>query len=339
MLKRIPFALMAGLVAVGCAQETTMTTSEKAQQYLEKFIEKYHPFVTPDEYGIYVLEDTPGTGKPWSGDSLYTYACTTIRSLGGTITSTQEEKVAKQLGTYVKGNYYGARFQQTGEGISYAGLDALLKGMRAGGTRKAIIPACLLTTSRYSTYKEYLANSTQDSALEYTVTLKGQVNDIDRLEKDSLANYVLDVFGEDVKPSTYNDDAAPDGSFYFLSDSTAFIGMDRFPADTTIRINYTGRLLNGQVFDTTSEKVAKDAGIYNSSKTYSPANLTIATNYTEMKMNDSSLIEGFSAGLSKMRWLNQKATILFISSLGYTSSGSGQTIPPFSPLIFEIELL
>lgn len=339
MLKRIPLALLAGILAVSCAQKTSLTTGEKAQEYLEKFIEKYYPHVTPDESGIYILEDTPGTGKPWSEDSLYTYASITIRTLGGTVSSTQEEKTAQQLGTYVKGNYYGPRFLQTGENMSYAGLDGILRGMRMGGTRKALVPACLLTTSRYGTFKEYLNNSTQDSALEYTVTLGGQVSDIEQMEKDSLARYVLRTFGEGIKPSPVKVGEEADGRFYFLTDSSGFAGTKKFPADTTIKINYTGRLLNGQVFDTTLEKAAKDAGIYNSARSYTAANLTIGSNYTEIKMNDSSLIEGFSAGVSQMHWLGQKGIILFVSTLGYASTGSGQTIPPYSPLLFEVELL
>ena len=339
MVKRIPLVLLAGLMMMaGCAQEDTLNTGEKAQQYLEQFIQKYYPYVTPNEYGIFVLEDTPGNGRPWSQDSLYTYASTTIRSLGGTIASTQEEKLARQLGTYVKGNYYGPRFQQTGENLSYAGLDALLKGMRAGGTRKAIIPACLLTTSRYSTFKEYLEKGTQEQSLEYTVTLGGQVNDIERMERDSLASYVLRTYGKDIKPVKYKEDVA-EGSFYFISDTTEFIGKKKIPADTTLKINYTGMLLNGQVFDTTLEKVAKDAGIYNASKTYSTANLIVTSNYTEIKLNDNSVIEGFRAGISQMHWIGQKGIVLFVSNLGYTNSGSGQTIPPYSPLLFELELL
>ncbi len=338
MFKRIPLAFIAGLLMAGCAKESTLTTGEKAQKYMEKFIEKYYPFVTPNEYGIYVLEDKPGTGKLWSEDSLYTDACTTIRGLDGTITSTQEEKLARQLGTYVKGNYYGPRFLQTGENASYAGLDAVLQGMRAGGTRKAIVPACLLTTSRYKTYKEYLDNSSQDSALEYTVTLGGQTNDIDQMERDSLARFILRNFGKGIKPLPHAKDMDADGSFYFITDSSAFAGKKKFPADTTIKINYTGLLLNGQVFDTTLEKVAKDAGIYNNAKTYEPSNLTIATNYSEVKLNDSSLIDGFSAGISQMHWLGQRGVILFISALGYANTGSGQTIPPYSPLMFEVEL-
>lgn len=339
MRKFVPLVLSAlSLLAAGCAQDNTLNTGEKAKEYLELYMQKYYPYVTPNEYGLFVLEDTPGSGSVWSPDYAYTYASTTIRSLGGTITSTTEERFAQQLGTYVRGNYYGPKFQLMGENASMAGVDRLFEGMRVGGKRKAVIPAWLLTTSRYNTEKEYIDACSSDASLVYTVSLEGLTNDVTQTEKDSLASYVHRVYGTGVQPVSYNSDE-PDGSFYFISDSTAFIGTQKFPADTTIRINYTGRLLNGQVFDTTLEKVAKDEGLYSSSKTYGPASLTVSTNYTEFKLNDNSVIDGFQNGLKKMRWLGQKAHILFISNLGYTSTGSGQTIPPYSPLLFEIELL
>lgn len=339
MRKNVPLVLsVLCLMAAGCAQENTINTGEKAQEYLELYIQKYYPYVTPNEYGLFVLEDTPGSGPLWSSDNAYTYASTTIRSLGGTITSTTEKELAQQLGSFVQGNYYGPKFQLMGENASMAGVDRLFEGMRVGGKRKAIIPAWLLTTSRFNTKKEYINACTSDQNLEYTVSLEGQTNDVQQTEKDSLANFVHRVFGPGVNPSAYKDNEA-DGRFYFISDSSAFLNKTKFPPDTTIRINYTGRLLNGQVFDTTLEKVAKDEGIYNASKTYGPSNLTISTNYTEVKLNDSSVIDGFQNGIIKMRWLGQTAVVLFISDLGYTSSGSGQTIPPYSPLLFEIELL
>ena len=53
----------------------------------------------------------------------------------------------------------------------------------------------------------------------------------------------------------------------------------------------------------------------------------------------SSIIDGFKGGISLMKWKGQKATVIFTSKHGYTSSGSGNTIPGFAPLIFELEIL
>lgn len=339
LYKSITLAAAVCLLAAGCAKQNTINTGEKAQEYLKLYIEKYYPYVTPNEYGLYVLDETPGTGRVWADNIPYVYTRTTIRDLGGTITSTTEETLAQQLGTYTKGNYYGPKYQETGKEKSYIGLDNLLKGMHVGGTRKAIIPSWQLTTNRYSTTKEYINACTSETHLEYTVTLVGMSDDIAATEKDSLTNFVLHNYGPGLAPTTIASDVT-DGTFYFISDSTAFIGKPYFPSDTTLKLNYTGRLLNGQVFDTTVERVAKDAGIYNASKTYGPVSVTFASKYTEVKMEESSsLITGFKGGLYKLRWIGQTADVLFTSELGYTTTGSGQTIPPYSPLLFELEVV
>lgn len=54
-------------------------------------------------------------------------------------------------------------------------------------------------------------------------------------------------------------------------------------------------------------------------------------------IGSSSAIAGFSEGISKLR-KGEKARIIFPSSIGYGTNGSG-SIPPYTPLIFDIEIL
>jgi FKBP-type peptidyl-prolyl cis-trans isomerase len=54
-------------------------------------------------------------------------------------------------------------------------------------------------------------------------------------------------------------------------------------------------------------------------------------------IGSSSAIAGFSEGISKLK-KGEKARIIFPSSIGYGSAGSG-TIPPYTPLIFDIEIV
>lgn len=335
----LPLAALC-LVAGSCAQSASESTGETAQKYLSLWMDKNHPGVAQDASGIYILEDEPGTGDEYDSESAYILAGVTIRSLSGTITSTTEEALAKQLGTYRQGNHYGAKYQAVGTGTSYAGVDAMLDGMRIGGKRTALIPSWMLTTSRYDTQKEYINACTSSTHLIYTISLEGQTYDIDKTEMEILAAYVKEHFGADEEPDSYVDGEEPAGNFYFISDITGFDEEDALESDAKVKINYTGRLLNGQVFDTTLEKVAKDAGIFDVGKTYEPVSVTMADDYSNISMSgSSSLINGFKAGLSLMQWKGQKATALFTSALGYTSNGSGNTIPAFSPLIFELEIL
>jgi FKBP-type peptidyl-prolyl cis-trans isomerase len=55
------------------------------------------------------------------------------------------------------------------------------------------------------------------------------------------------------------------------------------------------------------------------------------------KLGSGSVIQGFEEGLKKMK-VGEKATIIFPSKIGYGGEGSG-SIAPFSPLLFELEVL
>lgn len=340
MKKLLPMAAVLCLMAAGCAKESTWNTGQKAQAYLTMYMEKYYPDVEPNENGLYILEEEEGNGETWDPDSTYIYAEYTIRTLDGTISSSTDFEIAQQLGTYDCSYYYGPRFMAQGSGSSFVGVDMLMEGMKVGGTRKAIIPAWLLNTSRLSSEEAYINACTTSAHLLYDVTFHGQTGDIDRTEIDSLERYVFREYGVNRDASTGFQENAVEGTFYFISDTTEFVGQPRIPRDTTVNIRYTGYLLNGQAFDTTDERIAKDNNIfYVTGKSYKPVSVTLSSKVSEIKMGSSTLITGFQGGMSLMRYLGQKATFLFTSTLGYAGSGSGSAIPPYSPLIFEVEIV
>ncbi|WP_176767575.1 FKBP-type peptidyl-prolyl cis-trans isomerase [Daejeonella rubra] len=99
------------------------------------------------------------------------------------------------------------------------------------------------------------------------------------------------------------------------------------PGDTVI-VNYTGMFLSGKVFDSSLADVAKKNGTYNPQRPYEPLKLPVG-------MNGS--IAGFEEGLMLLP-KGAKATLILPSSLAYGEQGN-QGIPPFTPLIFEIELI
>lgn len=338
-----PFFLSLGLallLAAGCAKENTASTGATAQAYLQTWVREFHPELQPNADGLYVMADQAGTGPLWDGSHGYTLGYVTIRTLGGTISATDEEVLAQQLGTWKEGNYYGPRVFATGEGISYAGVDALLNGMRLGGTRTAIVPAWMITQYRYGTQQEYIDAATSSTSLIYTITPESQFDNLDRWEKDSVLTYARRHYGADIVSQIIPGQESADSTLYFVTDSSAFIGRHTFERDTTLRINYTGRLLNGQVFDTSVAEVAVAARIYDESRTYAPLSIVYASNYDSIKTADGTdLIDGFQIGLYRMRWTGQKAVVLFTSSLGYAATGSGDVIPPYAPLLYELEIL
>lgn len=95
-----------------------------------------------------------------------------------------------------------------------------------------------------------------------------------------------------------------------------------------VLVNYTGSLLSGTVFDTSDKEAAKSAGVYNDQRPYEPIPLTLGAH---------SVIQGWEEALLLMN-AGTKARIIIPSKLGYDKMGNGP-IPPYSPLVFEMELV
>ena len=336
-----------GILLTGCVTNNSLSTGEQAKEYLEVWMQKWNKDngknVQPTDMGIYILEDIPGpeTADMWSSDNSYCCAEVTIRALDGTVTATDNEGLAKQLGMYSKAYYYGPKVFMVGESISYAGVDEAFKGMRIGGKRTVIIPAWLMTSSRYSTMQEYLDACTTSAHYIYTFYLQDQFKDVTEWEKGKIQQYMSANFPSatpTVMPGS--EDGVADGTFWFISDVSGFKEEDkRKIGEMDLSLNYTGKRLDGAVFDTSVKKVAIDNEIYSASGSYEPLVLKFAESWSDITINSStSYIDGFRAGISLMWWCGQKATVVFTSTHGYASSGK-EAIPAYTPLVFELELV
>jgi FKBP-type peptidyl-prolyl cis-trans isomerase len=96
----------------------------------------------------------------------------------------------------------------------------------------------------------------------------------------------------------------------------------------SISVNYTGKLINNVVFDTSLESVAKENNIFISSRTYAPYEYIFGAN---------KVIFGFDYAISKMQ-KGDKARVLIPSYYGYGRMPQG-IIPANSVLIFELQLV
>lgn len=96
-----------------------------------------------------------------------------------------------------------------------------------------------------------------------------------------------------------------------------------------IQVDYTGRLLDGRIFDTSREADAKEADIYNSQRPYEPLAYKVGT---------VGLIKGWEDGIKGLAE-GSKVTLIIPSALGYGERGAGDMIEPYSPLRFDIEIV
>ena len=329
--KAFIYAVLA-VAAAGCAKTVQPGANDANKRFFDAWMQMNHPDVKPSGLGIYVLEETEGTGVPVEKDG-FAIVNYTIRDLDGNITSYTGKETAKQMGTYDTTTYYGPAKWFTTPGVLQAGVHEALIGMKMGGRRKVIIPNWLMSYKVYETEEEYLEKSTDGSGSIYDITVEDFTDDISAWELRQIGTYFdnnMDVFH-----SKHISDSLSYGFYYQQLEKPS--SLDTLKSDTTIYINYTGKLLNGLVFDTTIEKVAKDNGLYKAGKKYAPVSVTMAAEYKDIKLGGNDVIEGFAKTLKQMK-ADEKGIGVFMSQLGYKSSGSGASIPGYAPLIFEIEL-
>ena len=96
-------------------------------------------------------------------------------------------------------------------------------------------------------------------------------------------------------------------------------GVSDLIAGKIAKIKYTGKFLNGKVFDSNVSKLDSFS-------------VTVGAAFNPRL----GPVQGFIVGINKMK-LGEKATFIFASRLGY--SNTSNTIPPETPLIFDVEIV
>lgn len=339
-MKRIFISILYAAAAIaisGCAKSVEEGPNEANKRYFDAWMQVNYPEAKPTGLGIYILEDNPGNGKEIKAEG-YAFADYVISDLEGNISSYTDKGTAKQLGKYDTTSYYGPKVQTTLNGTITAGLAEAIIGMKTGGSRKFIIPSWLMSYSKYETEEEYLAVSSSYDNTIYDITISDFTEDITKWQTDRIGEYFAE--NASIFEGMTIRDTVKDHSGMYYKQLTAPVDTTAFPSDTTIYINYTGMLLNGLVFDTTIEKTAKDNGLYSPDKSYEPMKVNWGSSYSDITMgsSESSIISGFALTLWQMRAMESGIGV-FISDYGYANSGSGSSIPGYSPLIFKIEIV
>ena len=339
MRKLLLPALLAAVLAAGCAKSPQEGPNDSEIRFYESWVisqRAKHPEYLWKEtpLGSYILEEETGygalVGEPEA--SPFVHISYTITDLDGNILQSSEEQDAKRLGSFEYRNYYGPRVLYRGSGGCYAGENDLLTGMKVGGTRRAVVPGWLMTNTVYENASDYMKVSGGSSAI-YTITLEEVFTDVVKWQIDSLERTVRRMY-----PSASLDTTGMYGFYYYQltppTDPDAVMNnADKFD------VNYTGFLLNGHIFDSTDEIISKDNNLPEQDS-YEPIYINWNDEYDQITMGSDagSPVQGFAYALSKMR-PGEKGVAFFYSNLGYQYSGSEPTIPAYSPLAFELEMV
>lgn len=337
----------------GCAKTAATGPNDSDKRYLEAWMQLNWPGIDPSGLGIYILDDNPGTGKEVSSDG-YALVDYRISTLEGEVTSYTDAEMARQLGTYSETTYYGPEFLTTFPTTIQAGLADGLVGTKVGTSRKILIPGWLMTYKQYDTAEDYLnppkkdKNETTTSYMSpaiYEFTIRDYTEDMPKWEIDSIGRFFRNtsvLIGDKPSSEIFKGMTAADSVSYgfYYKQLKAPENTEEFEKDTTLYINYTGKLLNGKVFDTTIEKIAIDNGLHSDSRTYEPMRINWGEEYSDITMGSdkSTPIIGFAKTLWQMK-SHEKGVGVFYSNIGYSHNGSGSGIPSYAPLIFEIEFV
>ena len=88
------------------------------------------------------------------------------------------------------------------------------------------------------------------------------------------------------------------------------------PRGSTVKVHYTGKLLDGTVFDCSVKRGEP----------------------IEFKVGMGQVIPAWDQGITQLK-KGQKAVLTCPPHLAYGSQGAGDSIPPNSTLIFEVEVV
>jgi FKBP-type peptidyl-prolyl cis-trans isomerase FkpA len=110
---------------------------------------------------------------------------------------------------------------------------------------------------------------------------------------------------------------APEGVFIKTENEGSGIKVD---STMQVTVNYTGSLLNGTVFDSNVDSTFEHVEPF------------------KFAVGLRQVIEGWDIALKNMK-VGEKAKIYIPSLLAYGMQGSGSKIPPYSHLMFDVEVL
>lgn len=335
MKKYIILVSAALAVFASCAKTGESGLNDNNKIFLDAWLKVNHPDARREAEGIYVLSETPGTGHAVGSaeDNPYLYLNLTSTDLEGNVAKTSDIKLAQQIGTYKEHSYIGPSLYLRSDLTLEAGLEMMVSSMKVGGVKTALVPGWLNKTgSRFKNEKGYMDNVSGTDAI-YTIEVVDAFSDITKWQIDSIETYIKRNYKQVPDSLKYG--------YYYIqtqapTDTASFSNTDK------LKINYSGKLLNGMVFDTTVEKIAKDGGIYNANKSYEPASVSFAASYEDITLSVdgtdySGTIDAFAYCLSHIK-TGEKGICIFISDLGYQGQSQGG-IPAYSPLQFEIEMI
>jgi len=278
---------------------------KKEDDALKKYIDEKKIIVTPTSSGLYFIETVAGKG-PKIDTGIWVKAHFKVSLLDG-----------KQIfSSYDRGEplrfEYGKRFDTPGfeEGISK---------MTKGGKATLIVPSAIAfgqngsgaVVPPYSTLIYEVEVLDLQTKAEYDKE-QADLKKKEELKKEKAKNEEGTLLKKYIKEQNINVKPTASGLYYI--EKIKGTGAKAVPGKK-IKMHYTGTLLNGTKFDSSKDR----------DKPF------------EFELNKGQVIDGWNEAIAMMN-VGGKAILIIPSTIGYKDRDLG-TIPPYSTLVFEVELL
>jgi FKBP-type peptidyl-prolyl cis-trans isomerase FkpA len=132
-------------------------------------------------------------------------------------------------------------------------------------------------------------------------------------EMERMRDDEAELIKEYIENNNYNVEPTESGLYVVITEK----GKGPKPKNgETVKVHYTGKLLDGKVFD---------------------SSVTRGQPF-EFPLGQGRVIRGWDEGIAQLN-VGSKATLIIPSQLGYGERGAGRDIPPYASLVFEVELL
>lgn len=357
-MKKIAICLTALLALSSCAKIVSESSNAEQIRVFQSWVSQRFPeLYTEDHLGPYVIKDEVvfEGGKDISKCD-YVFAYITMKNLDGSVIETQDIELQKQLGTYDKYAFHGANCVKNDSINSTIGSRLVLRPnewtivgpeaknepLKSGVRRHGLIPGYLQTSQLYGSLEAYSLVAA-GSNIQFSILAIDGTNDINKWQIDTMER--SKIF-KALAGQQRTDSLAL--GFYFKGrhereDTTSFKN------DTTIYMNYVGRLLDGYVFDSNIKDTAKVHGFYKASNSYAPMKIKYngedykkicTASFTASDKTTSDLISGMCRAIYETEKAKfDSAVCMFDADYAYGTNSSAGKYPAYSPMIFEIQFV
>lgn len=309
---------------------------------LDNWMKKNNPDVEKIEPGFYrkifVNPALTPADTAKAVDSTYVEFLATGTDLGGNYFMNFYPQKARQLGSFSNyTNYVPFRFQikkWSSYPIVSISLASTLTKMNRGDSA-VIYTTPINTYGLEPDFTMYLGlggsfSVTKPFLTRMTIKLVDIIPDPEKKASAATTRYAVDVMQKNPVDTIKK-------GLYFKMLKSVSEGTKIGKVDTTLRIDYSGYFLNGFLFDTSIDSVARKHHIYNSDKKYAPLEYEYKTSRTDF----GSLIKAFKYVVEQMK-PGERAIFVTIPEWGYGADGkyseNSTLIMVYEPLIFELEI-